>query len=310
MSFNSALNPNVVKTALDDVWDTEWTQEQHPGHATAETSYVFHQDSADSSAVILELFGGVGQWEETAEEQDLPDGTPRITNQKTFTVVKFAKHVDIPKEFFDDNKHGSYEKMVKNFARRARTTRDSNAFGIYRNSFTTTTTADGAALISDTHTTISGDTVDNKLTAALTEASLEEAFVKLYEQKAQDGVIDGHVARVLLVPPTLFKDACEITKSELRSGTADNDLNYYSQIYPGLMCYTSSYLGAAAGGSDTAWWVLGDNHSITRWIREGVSTDLVPYEFTRNDVYQYKGRFREVYGAMTYEGIVGSDGSA
>ena len=308
MSFSSALNPSVVKTALDDVFYQEVNGDQRPQLATAETGAVFNQDTADSSAVIMELFGGSGAWEVTAEEQDLPQGTPRITNQKTFSVVKFAKSVEIPKEFFDDNKHGSYEKMIKNFARRARTTRDKNAFAVFRGAFTTTLTADGATLCSDTHTTISGHTVDNKLTAVLAEASLNTAITAMLEQKSQDGEIDGHVPAVLLVPSSLYKLACEITESQLRSGTANNDMNVYSDKY-GIQVYTSPYLGAAAGGSDTAWFLLSSTHSITRWVRQAVSTDLVGPEYSKNDVYAYKGRFREVVGAMSYEGVVGSDGT-
>src|SRR3989304_1453630 len=110
MSFSSGLNANVVKTALDDVFNQSFSGTQHPGHVDATSGVVFKQDTADSSAVIMELFKGSGAWGETQEEQNLPEGTPRIGNQKTFTVTKFAKSIRIPKEFFDDNKHGSYEK--------------------------------------------------------------------------------------------------------------------------------------------------------------------------------------------------------
>lgn len=197
--------------------------------------------------------------------------------------------------------------MVENFARRARTTRDKNAFAVYRNAFTTALTADGAALVSDTHTTISGSTVDNKLTSALSETSLNDAIVSMGEMLAQDGEIDGHMPATLLVPMKLFKTAVEITDSELRSGTADNDLNIYSEKY-GIRVYTSPYLGAAAGGSDTAWFLLSDNHSITRWVRESMNTNLVNFDISDNDVYKYKGRYREVVGAMSYEGVIGSTG--
>jgi hypothetical protein len=307
MSFNSALNPNVVKTALDDVFYQEVNGDRQPQLATAETAAVFKQDTADSSAVIMELFGGSGAWEQTAEEQDLPLGTPRITNQKTFSVLKYAHSVDIPKEFFDDNKHGSYEKMVRNFARRAMTTKNRNAFAVYRGAFATTLTSDGYYLCYDSHVNLNGDTVDNLITAALTEESLNTAIQMLGEQKAQDGEIDGHIPSVLLVPMALYKKACEITESKLRSETADNDMNVYSDKY-GIKVYTSPYLGAAAGGSDTAWFLLSDTHSVTRWVREAVNTNLVSYETSRNDVYTYKGRYREVVGAMSYEGIVGSTG--
>lgn len=283
--------------------------DSHPGYVTAESGRVFNQDTADSSAVIMDLFKGSGAWETRAEEQDVPMGTPRIANTKTFTVVNFSKSIDIPKNFFDDNKHGSYEKMVSNFGRRATTTRDRNAFGVYRNGFTTTLTADGGALFADSHTNLNGDTVDNKLTAALSESSLNTAIVMLVEMKSQDGEIDGFLPQVLLVPPALFKLACEITESEYRSGTANNDENVYSTKY-GISVATSRFLGAAAGGSDTAWFLLSGNHSINRWVRQGIETALIDWRFQRNNNYIYKGEYREVTGAMSYEGCVGSTGAA
>jgi hypothetical protein len=308
MSFNSSLNPNVVKTALDGVFYQKFSGSKHPGHVTAESGIVFKQDRADSSAVIMEMFKGSGAWEQRAEEGNVPSGDPRISNQKTFTVANFDKSIDIPKIFFDDQKHGSYEMMVRNFALRARTTRDRNAFAVWRNAFTTALTADGAALISDSHENLNGDTVDNKLTAVLAEASLNDAIVRLMEMKSQDGEIDGYVPSTLLVPPALFKKACEITKSELRSGTGNNDVNVYSSQYA-INVATSPYLGAAAGGSDTAWFLLSDEHSVMRYVRQAVQTALVDWKYTRNNVYVYKGEYREVVGALSYEGIVGSDGS-
>jgi len=198
--------------------------------------------------------------------------------------------------------------MVRNFARRARTTRDSNAMAIFRTATTTTTTADGVALISDSHINLNGTTVNNKVTGALSETTLNTAIVQLLEMKAEDDVVDGSLAQTLLVPPALYKSAVEITESELRSGTANNDMNVYSAKY-GINVYTSQFLGAAAGGSDAAWWLLGNNHSIYRFVRQGVQTDLVDYKTQRNNNYIYKGEFREVVGPMSFEGIVGSSGS-
>jgi phage major head subunit gpT-like protein len=137
---------------------------------------------------------------------------------------------------------------------------------------------------------------------------LNSAIVALYEQKDQAGIVVGSTPQTLLVPPALFKTACEIVESELRSGTADNDMNVYSSKY-GINVATSNRLGAAAGGSDTAWFLLGRNHSVTRWVRQGIVTDLVDYKFQRNNNYIYKANFREIVGAMDYVGIVGSDGT-
>ena len=309
MELTGQLNPNVVKTALDKVFKQEFNGQMHPGLATAESSVVFNQETIDRGAVVTEIFKGTGLWGSRAEQQDVVGAAPKVTNQQTFSVTNYAQSVDISKNFFDDDQHQVYEKMVRDMAATGRITRDTNAFAIFRNAFTTTLTNDGATLISDTHTTISGTTVDNKLTAAaLSESTLNDGIVMLAEQKAQDGTIRGNVAKTLLVPPKLFKPASEITESELRSGTGNNDMNVYSTKY-GINVAMSPYLGAAAGGSDTAWFLLANNHSVTRWVRQGIVTDLVDYKFQRNNNYIYKGEYREVVGAMDYIGIVGNAGA-
>lgn len=307
--LTSALNPNVVKTALDKVFYQEFEYGMVPGFASAETAAIFKQDSIDSAAVIQEVFKGTGYWGAKAELADVPNATPRVTNQITFTVSEYAQSVDISKNLFDDNKHGVYEAMVRSVAETGRVTRDKNAFAVYRNAFTTSLTADGITLVSDSHTTISGDTVDNKLTAALSESSLNDAIVALGQQKAQDGTIRGLVPATLLVPMALYKTACTLVESELRPETANNDMNVYSSKY-GITVYTSPFLGAAAGGSDTMWFLLARNHSVTRWVRQAIQTDLVDYKFQRNNNYIYKASFREVVGAVDYAGVIGSTGTA
>lgn len=316
MSFNSALNPSVIKTVLDDVAMAEFNYKEIAGFIDATNSEVFKQDSTTKAAEIQEMFKGVGLFESYAEEADVPEDQPRITNQKTFSVITYGKSIDIPKNFFDDNMHSSYEKMVRDFGMKARISRDDNAFELYRGSFATYTTADAAYIVSDSHTTINGDTVDNKMTAQLSETALNDAMIMLAEQKDQAGVVVGGSPSVLLVPPALFKTACEIVESELRSGTSDNDLNYYASKYPGLKVVTSNRLGDvnAAGtnktvGSDTAWWLLGRNHMMTRWVRQEMATDLVPYQNQRNNNYIYKANFREMVGCMDYVGIIGSTGT-
>lgn len=307
--FNSALAPDVVKTAIDLVFNAEFELDTLPGIATAQTASVFKQSTTDRAAVIVDQFMGSGYFESRSELQDVPTGTARVGNQKTFSVTNWAKSIDISKNLMDDDQHDTISKLIKSTARNGRLTRDKNAFSILNGAFTTTLTNDSVALVADAHITLNGDTVDNKSTATLREDSLDTLFQLLINQKTQDGTLGGHMPSVLLVPTALFKRACEITKSTLRSSTANNDLNYYSELYPGLQVLHSPFLGAGFGGSDTAWFLLSSDHSVTRWVRQDVVTDLVDYKTQRNNNYIYKAEYREVVGAVSYEGIVGSDGT-
>lgn len=309
MSYSSNLNPDVVKTELDDVFDQEWNASTHPGYVDATSGSIFKQLSSDMAAEQEEVFKGVSLWDERDEEEVVGSENPLITNKQTFSMIEFAKKINIPKRFFDDNMHGSYEKMVRDFGRKARATRDDKAIALYRNAFTTTLNADGVAFISDSHVTIGGGTVDNKLTTALAVSSLEDAIVKLVEQKDQANVIMGNMPDTLFVPIALFKTATEITDSVLLADTTDNNVNWISSKY-GIKVVTSNRLGSAAGGSDTAWFLLSSNHAVNRWEREAINTNLIDWRYQDNNTYVYKGHFREAVGVIDYSGVVGSLGTA
>jgi hypothetical protein len=303
------MNPNVVKTALDQVVFTNYEKDPGPQVGKATDALVFNQEAWSNAAVISEVFKGVSFFDTRQEEEDVPGDTPQITDKITYSIVNYAKSIDISKNYFDDEMHSTVRMMMRDYGLKARRSQDNNAFKYVREGFDTSTTADAAYLFSDSHANINGDTIDNKGTSALGEAALNDAIVALAEQKDQAGEVMGTMPTCLLVPPKLFKKACEITDSEWRSETANNDINVYSDKY-GLAIKQSPYLGAAAGGSDTAWFLLGENHNLTRWVRQPLQTDLVDYKYQRNNNYIYKGEFREVIGAITYEGLWGSTGAA
>jgi len=111
----------------------------------------------------------------------------------------------------------------------------------------------------------------------------------------------------LLVPQALFKLATELTDSALIADTANNAINVYRSAY-GFKVYSSPQLGAAAGGSDTAWFLLTKNHSVSRLIRQGLQTALTPWQFSDNRTYTYQANYRENYFVPDYAGLVGSTG--
>lgn len=315
MAMTDSLNSLVVKTEIDEVFLQKFNlRDTDPMVATVTTVEIFKPATLDNAAHIeAVLSGGGGYWDEKGEEEQVELTSPRVTNKVTYYAVTFAKGIELSKEFWDDNMHGTWTKTVSAFATNARLTRERTGFGLYRNAFTTTLTADGVPFIDTAHVLIDGGTQSNQLAnnPPLNTTAIDSGITLMGEMKSQDGVIQGSSPRVLLVPMKLAKKAMEETQSTLTSETATNAINVYSSTY-GLKVFKSPYLGAAAGGSDTAWFLLGDNHAVTRYVREDISTTLVDWRFSPNDNYVYKGRYREVYGVVDYVDAVGSlgDGSA
>ena len=307
--FTEAQNFAIVQTELDTVFFQNFEYDgSNPGIATAQTAALFKPVTTDHAAYIGQVNKGTGLWNVIGETQTVPTDTPAVRNKYTVYVKDFANSIELSKDLFDDNMHGVWSQDVKDFALKARVTQDDNAFALFRNAFTTTLTADGVAFISASHALIGGGTTSNLISGALSDTTLNNAIVALRQQKDQSGVILGGVPSMLLVPSKLFKYAVQLTESALVADNANNAINVYRSAY-GITVYSSPYLGADAGGSDTAWFLMTPNHSVSRLIRQGIETALRPWQYSNNRTYLYQGNFRESVFVPDYSGVVGSTGA-
>ena len=308
--FTEAQNFSIVQTELDKVFFQRFDyNETFPGVAHATTAQIFKPQETTHAAWIQSVNKGSGLFPAIGETQSVPLSTPHVTNKQTTQILTFAQGINISKQLFDDNMHGVWAEDVRDFAEKAKVTQDYTAFGLFRNGFTTALTADGNAIFS-THTLIGGGTQSNTASgasSALSPDSLNTAIVNLTTQKDQSGVIMGNSPAVLLVPPTLWKKAREITDSALIADSANNNVNVYRSAL-GITVYTSPFLGASAGGSDTAWFLLATRHGFTRLIRQGIETALTPWQYSQDLTYFYQANFRENYFCADYAGSYGSAG--
>ncbi len=307
--FTEAQNFSIVQTELDKVFFQQFDyNDTMPGVAHATTAEIFKPQETTHAAWIQSINKGSGLFPAIGETATVPLSTPHVTNKQTTAILTFAQGIDISKQLFDDNMHGVWAEDVKDFAIKAKVTQDFTAFGLFRNGFTTALTADGVSIFNASHTLIGGGTQSNTSTAALTPSSLNDGLVNLIEQKDQSGVIMGNTPKVLLVPSKLWKHAREITDSALIADSGNNNVNVYRSAL-GITVYTSQFLGAVAGGSDTAWFLLASRHGFTRLVRQGLETALTDWRYSNNLTYRYQANFREAYFCADYAGSFGSTGT-
>ena len=306
--FNSAQNRALVQTEIDELFIAKFNGEQFPGHVGAEFAPLFQVVNTELDTHFISLFKGANLPQQIGETQSVPRSTPKTQFTKTVTVKDFADSVELSKNLFDDGKFDVIQDTVSDMAVKARIGRDRNAFRPFRNGFTTELTADGVSWFNNSHTLISGGTEDNLVTGALSDSTLNTAIVRLLELKDQAGVIRGSVPSLLVVAPANFKNAVQVTGSELISGSANNDTNMFFKSMMGLQVVTSQWLGAAAGGSDTAWFLLGSNHGLRRLVRQDVQTAMRGWEQSDNRTILYQYNFREEVYVADFCGAVGSTG--
>lgn len=307
MNQDSAPNLILVKTALDKLFDEATIEMAVVGKATALDPIVFTQDTATNAAVVSSVIGGGGYFQDTTDDVALDNEVNvAAASPRTSLVYQFKKDLPISRTFMADQQQSAVSKAVKQQALTYGASRDRKAFAVYALGFTSQTTIDNVAVFSNSHVNENGDTVDNLETGALTDTNLNIVINSLRTQLSQTGVILGYEPKFLLTPSILHQTGMSVAKSVLRAGTGNNDLNYFSEMYPGMKVVYSPFLD---GTSTTAYFVGSSTHGISRFEREAFFTKLVDWETSQNDQYKYKMRAREVVDSIEYSGLVGSSGT-
>ena len=165
---------------------------------------------------------------------------------------------------------------------------------------------DGVVLFSTAHPLVSGGTNSNtQATAAdLNETSLEAAVIQIGKWTDERGLMIAARPQSLVIPPDLQFVAQRVMKSELRPGTADNDINAVRSmgVVPGGTV-VNHYL------TDTdAWFLLTDvPNGMKHFNRVALETSM-DGDFDTGNV-RYKARERYSFGVSDPLGIWGSPGA-
>jgi len=307
MNQDSAPGLILVKTALDKLFDDGTIEMAEVAKATALDPVLFTQTTAYNAAVNSSVIGGGGYFQTTTDDVPLvPEVNKSAAALKTSLVYEFLQNMPIARTFMADQQLDAVSKAVRQQGAAFTASRDRKAFSVYANGFTTQLTIDNVPLFSNSHVNQNGDTVDNLETGALTDSNLNIMVNSLRTQLNQTGVILGWSPKALLTPSLLHQTGLSVAKSVLRSGTGNNDLNYFSEMYPGMQVKYSPFLDAT---STTAYFLVSSTNGIMRAEREAFFSELVDWKTQPNDQYIYKMREREVVDSISYDATVGSTGA-
>lgn len=303
-------------SGLDEIFTSAYEMDKQPGEVRADDPLFFQQSMTDWLVHQYAESMGPGQFRVTVEDEEVDEATVRVGNRTTAEVFEFDRDIPIPQRYQESSQaYGTVEQWVRELGIRARTSRDEQAFRrSYADAFSGVDTPDGADLISNSHTALSGDTVDNLETGAASADNVATLIRSLRLQRAQDGSLGSCHADGILGPANLHPTLTVIVDSELKPGVTDNDINYVSRVYPGLVVGASEWLDATYNtyntNANTSYFVVSRLHSITRVVRVGIQNEYVGPEFDRKRRAFYRARFSERVFAGTWVGVVGSNGTA
>ena len=172
--------------------------------------------------------------------------------------------------------------------------------------FDTYTGGDGVTLFSASHPTVEGTTNGNRpsVDSDLNETSLEQAVIDIAAFTDERGLLIAARPRKLIVPPALMFVATRLLQTELRVGTADNDINALrnnGSIPEGYR--VNHYLT-----DNDAWFLTTDvPNGMKHFVRTAMSTSM-DGDFDTGNV-RYKARERYSFGVSDPLGMYGSPGA-
>ncbi len=162
---------------------------------------------------------------------------------------------------------------------------------------------DGVSLVSVSHP-IDGGTVANRpaVDVELNESTLLNAMIAIRTNfKDQAGLKVFARGRKLIVPPALEPTAIRLTKTELRPGSADNDVNAILTTAGGL---PEGYMVNDFLTSASAWFLLTNIDGLSYMERVKFETDM-QVDFVTDNLL-VKGYERYSFGYYNWRSIFGS----
>jgi hypothetical protein len=225
-----------------------------------------------------------------------------------YTHETIALGFSITEEAVEDNLYDSLSnRYTKALARGMAYTKQVKGAAILNTGFTAGVTyGDGVTLFSTAHPLISGGVNSNRpaTPADLNETSLENAVIQIAAWTDERGLLIAAKPKKLVVPPSLQFVATRLLETELRVGTADNDINAIKNN------------GSIPGGytvnnflTDTnAWFLLTDvPNGLKHFVRSPLANSM-DGDFDTGNV-RYKARERYSFGVSDPLGIYGSPGA-
>lgn len=197
------------------------------------------------------------------------EGERKVVNGKAYdyrvTAEKFELTMDIPVEEIEDDNIGAYNAMVMDMGEQTALWPDDLVFEALL-AGQTELAYDGLAFFSDSHALKAGSTIDNLQTStALTKSNLAGLIELMLGWVGEDGRSLRVRPNLLVVPPALQEEALAIINSDILAqvfGSNTAAAGETNTMKGRLTVKVYPELGASAGGSDTAYYLMDTTRPI------------------------------------------------
>jgi hypothetical protein len=303
MSMNRAQFAKMLEPGLNTLFGLEY--DSYPPEYTP----VFDQNTSQKAFeedVLLTGFGNAPTKDEGAAIS-YDSASQQWTARYQHETIALA--FSITEEAEEDGLYGSIaSRYTKALARSMAATKEIKAATILNNATTAGVYAggDGVALLSTSHPTQSGNQSNTLATAAdLSETSLESLLIQIADMKDERGLRIAAQGTMLIIPTAYTFTAERLLESQLRTATADNDINaiksggYLPQGYHIMRRLTDS----------DQFFIKTDVPDGMKMFQRSPLKKGVEGDFETGNV-RYKVRERYSFGFTDWRGIFGTEGAA
>ena len=300
MLITRSVHPKTLLPGVKDFFGAKY--KEHP----ALWSRIFGKDSSDRAFEEIVQEDGFGLAGIKAEGQSVPYDTTSEGPTSRFTPINYALGFIVTEEEVDDNLYGDKAfNRAGALARSMRVTKEVvHANVLNRSQNSAYVGGDGKELVATDHPTLAGSQ-SNELTAAdLTEASLEDAMIRIMNMKDGRGLNIMAKPVKLIVSPSEAFNAYRILNATGQANTTNlNNPNAIREMGWAPEVIVNPYL------DDTdAWFLTTDiDNGLLHFKRKGLRFNEDGDFDTGN--LKHKAQDRYSVGWADWRGIVGSAGA-
>ena len=301
MALNRALFTKQLNLGLNTVFGMEYDRYPEQWRALYST-----EQSMKAFGEDVQMIGfGAAPTKAEGAMINYDSGREGFVSRYVHETVALA--FAITEEAEEDGLYGSLgAKYARALARSMQQTKEVKGANVFNNATGTSVGGDGVSLLNGSHPLGGGGTASNTLATAadLSETSLETLLVQISTAVDDRSIPVALSGRKLAVPPQLVFIAERILKSNLRPGTADNDINALRNMgmIPEGVVVNQRFT------DPDQYFILTDcpdgmKHFVRAPIKKAVEGDFE----TGN--LRYKVRERYSFGFTDWRGVYGSEGA-
>ena len=270
---------------------------------------IYNIESSDRAFEEEVMLSGFGNAQVKAEGQGISFDQAQETFTARYTHETMALAFAITEEAIEDNLYDRLaSRYTKALARSMANAKQVKAVNPLINGLPTTDSydsGDGVSLFSTSHPTLNGvfsNTLDTQ--ADLNETSLEQSLIDIGEMTDERGLLIAAKGVKMIIPPENQFNAERLTKSQGRTGTADNDINAINSMGMIPQGYrVNNYLT-----DNDSWYIITDvPNGMKMFVRAPLNTAMEG-DFDTGNV-RYKARERYSFGVSDPRGIFGVEGT-